>query len=176
MVEMFCSLGQNACRIWPNQTACRNNEDKSMRNWYNYKGNRILENGWGQYITLSNNFTDPTCLHTRPCPAQFFIGNSSAAFQQLPFCSPRIRWDAKANKVDNLCSSSTFCCPVAMKELTAILGNENHNFSIVLKTTVILLDRICFLSLWSCRTGLPKLFPSIALVCPQPFSQNPASK
>lgn len=58
----------------------------------------------------------------------------------------------------------------------AILGNENHIFSIILKTSVILLDRICFLSLWSCRTGLPKLFPSIGLVCPQPSSQNPASK
>lgn len=31
--------------------------------------------------------------------------------------------------------------------ITAILGNENRNFSIVLKTTVILLDRICFLPL-----------------------------
>lgn len=144
MVEMFCSWCKNVCRIWPSQTACRNNEEKSMSNWYNYKGKRISEIGWAQYITLSNVFMDPISLHTRPCPAQFFIGNFPAAFQKLPFCSARIRRGAKANKVHHLCSSPAFHCPVAMKEQIVILANENHNFSVILKTTVILLDRICF--------------------------------
>ena len=37
-------------------------------------------------------------------------------------------------------------------------------------------ERICLLSSWSSRTGLLKLFPSTDLICPQPSSQNPASK
>lgn len=82
MVETFCSSCKNrACKIWPNWKAYRNTEEKSMNTWYNYKGNRISENGWGQYISLSTISTGPTCLYTRPCPAQFCTGNFSAAFQ-----------------------------------------------------------------------------------------------
>lgn len=81
-----------------------------------------------------------------PCSAQFCFVNFSAAFQQLPFCSASIRRDAKTDKVHHS-SSPAFHCPLATKELIAILGNENHNFSIILKTTAILLDRITFLSL-----------------------------
>lgn len=52
-----------------------------MNTWYNYKGNGISENGWGQYISLSSISTGPTCSYTRLCPAQFCTGNFSAAFQ-----------------------------------------------------------------------------------------------